>query len=239
MSNFRPTRASPPSKHANLSNRARQTSVSDISRSSVVSSSELQALTRQDIEFLDAVIQRASPTATTFLTVFKAYNDILNERGMDPQNEVVYYGKLLKLGTLKGKSWGDKWRMVKLQQGHVWDSTNQKPSEGPILRPVTRGSPPTAMARVTTRMKAHRLDDDLFTLHSHQGDSQVVETMINEDDAWAKVKMLQDEKMADRFREDRLVENSWAVWRSGLDWILVCCFRLIRDIFIELLADDQ
>lgn len=75
---------------------------------------ELQNLTPGDIEILDAVIKRAGPSATTFFTIFKAYSDVLNERGLDPQ-EVVYYGKLLKLGTLKGKNWGDKWEMVKTQ----------------------------------------------------------------------------------------------------------------------------
>lgn len=347
MSGFRPTRASPQSKRAVLSGHAGPlvTSVSDISRSSAISSSELQGLTPQDIEFLDAVIQRASPSATTFLSVFKAYNDVLNERGLDPQNEVTYYGKLLKLGTLKGKSWGDKWRMVKLQQGHTGALGNQ---DTPGV-PITRHHPqPT---RVATRLTTHRQEDDLFTLHSHQDDTEtetatepqvglpqplriphsvlgrfpskptldatnvlglkngpnlrnvsppaarhqillattrpfrpwddtsdateevrtpsttppsygaaVMDTpilrharrarsyvpdrpqsvpanpkpsakadpprerrksTINADDAWMKVKMFQDEKDADKFREDRLVERCWEVWKSGYNWILV------------------
>jgi protein SFI1 len=293
------------------------------------------------------------------LTVFKAYNDILNERGMDPQNEVVYYGKLLKLGTLKGKSWGDKWNMVKLQQGHRGDSASQKDSAELSHWSPARGLPPPPPAHITTRLTAQRQEDDLFTLHSHQDDSEIVETdagtetevdmpqyhhtpksilrrapseptstttntlgpdsdyrlgpsasaavrrqmllptirnfrpwdnasdateeirapsiilpsygaaimdthvyrpapyvprprshidrplsaqavskpkqtsnssqerrksMINEDDAWTKIKMLQDEKEADRFREDRLVETCWAVWKSGFDWIIVRFF---------------
>jgi protein SFI1 len=348
MSGFRPTRASPPSKRAILA-APLIASVSDISRSSAVSSSELQGLTPQDIEFLDAVIHRASPSATTFLTVFKAYNDVLNERGLDPQNEVTYYGKLLKLGTLKGKSWGDKWRMVKLQQGHTGALENRDTSGGPSNRHMP---PPT---RITTRLTTQRQEDDIFTLHSHQDDSEHVETeaetetgidtpqphrvphsvlghlpspalaatnapgldnglrleyvappaarrqlllattrtfrpwdnasdateevrtpsttppsygaavrdtqvlkhvrrarsqvsdrpqiapgntkpsakadpprerrqsTINADDAWTKVKMFQDEKDADRFREDRLVERCWEVWKSGYNWILVHC----------------
>jgi protein SFI1 len=373
MSGFRPTRASSPSQHAVFGARAAQTSVSDISRSSAVSNSELQGLTRQDIEFLDAVIQRASPSATTFLTVFKAYNDILNERGMDPQNEVLYYGKLLKLGTLKGKSWGDKWRMVKLQQGHSGDFANHIRRN---LLSATSGLQELPPTRVTTRLTAQLQEDDLFTLHSHQNDSEVVETdagtetevdlplhhhtpqsalrrppsepvsattndlgpdsssrsrsvaltssrrqmllpitrnsppwdnasdvteevrtpsttppsygaavrdndvyrttpyvprprshvdrplsaqalpkpklvpiqsqerrksMINADDAWAKVKMLQDEKEADRFREDRLIEKCWAFWRSNFNWILVRSPSTLsyRAMFILLLADNQ
>jgi len=347
MSDFRPTRVSSPSKHGGRG----QTSASDISRSSAVSSSELQGLTPQDIEFLDAVIQRTSPSASTFLTVFKAYNDVLNERGLDPQNEVVYYGKLLKLGTLRGSSWGDKWRMVKLQQGHGGDFASSVES---AHHPTPRGLPPISTTRVSTRFTTSSQDDDLFTLHSHQDDSENVETeagtetevdkyqhhptprsilrlpssepastanstsglngnprsgpiaptasrrpmllppiqsfhswdnasdvteevrtpsttppsygaavgdthvyrnahyvpgprfqvrrplsapaipkadpikpgeqrksVINEDDAWTKVKMLQDKKLADQFCGDKLVERSWAVWKSGFDWIIV------------------
>jgi protein SFI1 len=79
---------------------------------------ELQNLTAQDIDIVDAVIERAGSSATTFFSVFKAYSEVLKERGLDPQ-EVVYYGKLLKLGTLKGKNWGEKWEVVKEQLGRV------------------------------------------------------------------------------------------------------------------------
>lgn len=371
MPGFRPTRTSPPSKPAILGGRAGPllASVSDVSRSSAVSSSELQNLTPQDIEFLDAVIQRASPSATTFLTVFKAYNDVLNELGLDPQNEVTYYGKLLKLGTLKGTSWGDKWRMVKLQQGHGG------PPENRGTATATSNRQPLPSTRATTRLttQTRRHDDDLFTLHSHQDDSEQIETetatetdinapqlriphsvlgplpsepvltatnalgldngprlayaappaarrqlllattrtirpwddasdateevrtpsttppsygaavrdthvfkhvrgprshvserphsapgnakptttldqarerrksTINADDAWNKVKMFQDEKEANRFREDRLVERCWEVWKSGYDWILVRCYLLSNSHLMLnfAFADDQ
>lgn len=79
---------------------------------------ELRNLARNDLEFIEAVIQRAGPMATTFPVVFKAYNGVLKERGMD-SGEVRYYGKLLKLGTMKGKNWGEKWEAVKSQQIQV------------------------------------------------------------------------------------------------------------------------
>ena len=79
---------------------------------------ELQNLTSHDIRIIDAVIERAGSSATTFFTVFKAYSEVLKEHGLDPQ-EVVYYGKLLKLGTLRGKSWGEKWALVKNQTERV------------------------------------------------------------------------------------------------------------------------
>ncbi len=327
---------------------------------------ELSALTSEEIEFIDTVIQRAGGSATTFLTVFKAYNDILQERGLEPQHEVVYYGKLLKLGTLKGKNWGEKWDMVKRQQGTKASKITHRSSHRPPQPPINRA---IVLTRLTTALKAIERDDDVFTLHSHQDETDseasdvptqvdvdqtpryhipqrplgrsvsptlttnslglstgppaprsiitipssvpkrhypipiplvwdgetseaTVDTaqasstippsygaatrdidippkvsytplralaqahskassatslvpsishpvpasaraavmqarqrrgsIINEDDAWKKIKMAQDEKEADRFREDRLVERCWEVWKQGFQWIIVC-----------------
>ena len=348
MSRFRPTRASPTKRTALPSAKPDQITVSDISRSSAVSTPELQGLTPQDIEFLDNVIQRASPTATTFLTIFKAYNDILTERGMDPQNEVVYYGKLLKLGTLKAGSWGEKWKMVKVQHGY----DGQLSTYGP---PKPK-EPPKTSAHLRTRLNTRHEDDDLFTLHSHQDESedgdieaessreiivsqyhhtpepftrqsisestsstqndrshpihiaqpaarrqllipavrnvrawdeasedvgtpstvppsygaafrdapilkhtpsiqraraqierplsapgpvkatyapvqprQRRKSMINEEDAWNKVKILQDEKEADQCREEKLIEKCWTVWKSGYEWFIVRVIELAQN----------
>lgn len=112
MLRFQPTRASPPIKEPAPSNYGASESGHEFV------APELQHLTPDDIDILDAVIQRAGSAATTFFTIFKAYSDVLQERGLDPQ-EVVYYGKLLKLGTLKGRNWGEKWGMVKAQVEQV------------------------------------------------------------------------------------------------------------------------
>lgn len=106
MSRFLPTRASPPLR-----------SISEINQHDSVAIPELARLTPEQVSLLDAVIERAGPSATTFLTVWKAYNDVLSARGLDP-HEVLYYGKLLKLGTLKGRNWGDKWNAVKQLHGY-------------------------------------------------------------------------------------------------------------------------
>jgi len=82
---------------------------------------DLRSLTPQDVNFLDAVIQRAGPSSTTFLPIFNAYSAVLKEQEMDPQ-ESIYYGKLLKLGTMKGRNWGDKWETVKSQLQSVRSS---------------------------------------------------------------------------------------------------------------------
>ncbi|THG95070.1 hypothetical protein EW026_g6516 [Hermanssonia centrifuga] len=341
MSRFRPTRASSPLSPCIKPPAPRSKDILDNSTSSILSSvPELSALTSEEIEFIDTVIQRAGGSATTFLTVFKAYNDILQERGLEPQHEVVYYGKLLKLGTLKGKNWGEKWDMVKRQQGTKASKITHRSSHRPPQPPINRA---IVLTRLTTALKAIERDDDVFTLHSHQDETDseasdvptqvdvdqtpstgppaprsiitipssvpkrhypipiplvwdgetseaTVDTaqasstippsygaatrdidippkvsytplralaqahskassatslvpsishpvpasaraavmqarqrrgsIINEDDAWKKIKMAQDEKEADRFREDRLVERCWEVWKQGFQWII-------------------
>ena len=49
-------------------------------------------------------------------------------------------------------------------------------------------------------------------------------SVLNEDDAWSKIKMAQDEKEADRFRDDKLVERFWETWRVAYQWTVVCQF---------------
>ncbi|KAI0831195.1 Sfi1 spindle body protein-domain-containing protein [Trametes gibbosa] len=127
---------------------------------------ELVGLGPEEIDFIDDVITRAPATASTFLTVFKAYNDILQERGLDPQNEVVYYGKLLKIGTLKGKSWADKWNMVKEQQGYI-SRTGTKagrrthvPRTTPTpAKPASKSTTHVHYAHLASTPAPHLLDD--------------------------------------------------------------------------------
>lgn len=354
---FRPTRASSPVHPSAAS------VLSSLSQSTnpPISVPELSSLTQFDVNLIEAIIQRASPTATTFLTVFKAYNDVLQDKKMDP-HEVVYYGKLLKLGTLKGASWGDKWEVVKETYAYTPD-THKEPTKS--LQPPL--SPPSPLAPPKHIIPAYRQqvkDDDLFTLHSHQDgtessytpsehqyhhvpikarpqsqpallfdppfeslslnadsfitpprkprvlqparpnwdDSQVSDdtehpasgapsttppsyraatrgqsiptpmakivppfprqrsktfsqrtekestlsastrtrarqvvaqarerkgSVINDNEAWKNIRMAKDEEEADRFREDRLVERFWDVWKQGFDWIRVRSFILL------------
>jgi protein SFI1 len=356
MSSFRPPRASPLLKPEHSS---RDINSLKDSRSSSVSVPELVALTGQEIEFIETVIERASPTATTFLTILKVYNDLLQERGIDPQNEVVYFGKLLKLGTVKGKNWKEKWNIVKNYHGYKF----HKPQFQNVLVPAAPRTPRGSinLPRRTLRFQPPDPETDTFTLDSrpedtelahstytdseiddpqyhatprtiyprsqsvvlsvatssnslgidlggpasypsapslpqqhrrhfvsHRWDAQgsdstdfaptqistppsygaalrdsqpeplipstyanfraryIVEpplkddmnakspalvpdtrvkerrdNVINEDEAWNNIKMLRDEEDADRFRDERLVERCWDVWRQGCQWIKV------------------
>jgi protein SFI1 len=115
---FTPPRSSTP-PNSYTTSLIQRSGLSDVSRSSSLSIAELARLTSDEIEFLDAVISRAPPSATTFIHIFKAYNDVISERGLDAENEVEYYKKLLKIGTLKGENWASKWRAVKTQNGYT------------------------------------------------------------------------------------------------------------------------
>ncbi|KAJ7219221.1 hypothetical protein GGX14DRAFT_541179 [Mycena pura] len=327
-----PTRTSPPSKLTE--SLLTSTLSADLSRSSTVSIPELIGLTNEEVDLLDAIISRAGPTATTFPAIFTAYNAVLKERDLD-SSEVIYYGKLLKLGTLKGSSWTEKWKMVKLKQGyddfsrpphrlalkpvndayarqthpnskashltdsltlhsHEYESTHpssddeergsvnipqyhllHRPSRRPVspvysedslesrkypllgaphrspvppLRLRTeasssdatehRGAPSTtppsyrAAIREFAPTKTFDVAESLMTKHP---DSLALATarrrvaqarerkgsVVNEDDAWKKVKMLQDEKHADRFRQDKLLDRCWEVWKQGFHWIVI------------------
>ena len=118
---FTPARSSTPP-----STLVHRSAVSDISRSSALSIADLATLTPDEVDFLDAVITRAPTSATTFIHIFKAYNEVISERGLDAENEVNYYKKLLKIGTLKGENWDSKWRAVKVQNGYSAMTTPAK-----------------------------------------------------------------------------------------------------------------
>ncbi|KAG1877928.1 hypothetical protein DFJ58DRAFT_902864 [Suillus subalutaceus] len=44
-------------------------------------------------------------------------------------------------------------------------------------------------------------------------------SVINEDEAWQKIKMSRDEEDADKFREDKLLEHCWGIWVLGYQWL--------------------
>ena len=148
---------------------------------------ELAGLSPDEVEFIDSVIQRAPATATTFLTVLKVYNDLLLQRGLDPQNEVVYFGKLLKLGTVKGQTWKDKWDIIKDRHGY---KTQFRSAPRPFA--VPRDDAPSATPRREGRTNLHNPaptfrrpnpEYDAFTLHSSQTDADTELTQsINGDD---------------------------------------------------------
>ncbi|KAJ1310299.1 hypothetical protein OPQ81_007039 [Rhizoctonia solani] len=121
MSRFKPTRTSSPLIRPRAGSIPTATPTprqqirpppQDISASSTRS---LQQITPEDVQVIDAIIERAPATAKAFVNVYKAYNTVLQERGLDPSEDVIYYEFLLKIGLLKGAEWGDKWAAAKAQ----------------------------------------------------------------------------------------------------------------------------
>jgi protein SFI1 len=345
---FIPPRAStPPHTYPTTS------AVSDVSRSSALSIAELAALTPDEIEFLDAVIGRAPASATTFIHIFKAYNHVISERGLDAENEVDYYKKLLKIGTLKGENWASKWRAVKAQNGYTPTSMPARTKPPPhkttpqVHLPSSKAAsvtPPaqSSTARLLQRLKAlqhetlpdpsESVPDDLLSrtditdtetdsppraaptptpgrpsskftttdntlgldvganpgyppsstlapskpigwrwfdrdpdidksvpfltstppLSPHKPTARPTPTpasarkpishhvptnptpyrslvdlhtpkprTADEDNAWSKVRVEQDERTADRYRNTRLLQRSFDVWKQGYDWVIV------------------
>ncbi|KAI0748015.1 hypothetical protein C8Q80DRAFT_1104403 [Daedaleopsis nitida] len=137
-----------------------------------ITAPELAGLSAEEIDFIDDVISRAPTTASTFLPVFKAYNDVMQERGIDPQNEVVYYTKLLKIGTLKGMSWSDKWSLVKEQQGYVGKANTSTRGGRKIRVPRTTPTPAKPTTKSSTRVPyVSRVPDTLaHNLHHEHSD---------------------------------------------------------------------
>lgn len=159
MFGFRPAHTSSPAKSL-LPTAPSSLTTSDASRASALSKSELQTLSPTEVDFLDAVIRRISPNATSFLSGLKAYNDELHERGLDSQTETVHYGRLLEICKLRGPSWQVKWDGVKKQYRYGIVAPRTAPRQTSFPRPTR--SPAYLIAPVRDD------DDDVFTLHSHQ-----------------------------------------------------------------------
>ncbi|KAJ3505555.1 hypothetical protein NLJ89_g7354 [Agrocybe chaxingu] len=262
---------------------------------------ELQHLSSSDIAILDAVIHRAGYSATTFFTVFKAYSDVLKERGLDPQ-EVVYYGKLLKLGTMKGRNWGEKWDLVKASWERIYEQPSVRPAarqaHAPLRKPYTPrdlektfslvaqstpfekadfikqtstksvfkddfiSSTPVQRAKARTRgtptvgseedgeisspvppsykSTAHEHNTPVAPLlqkpenRSHNSRPELMlkrrkivappkekKKAADLDAAWKNIKMEEDEKCADDYRETVLIAKCFEIWKQGYFWIKI------------------
>lgn len=73
-------------------------------------------LDRLDINLVEAIVAEAGPLSTAFLDIFRAYNDVLLQQGLDPADDTIYYRFILKLGIVTGANWGDRWERWKQQQ---------------------------------------------------------------------------------------------------------------------------
>ena len=139
MSRFLPDKTSSPVRSllkAGLLNTSNDTVTS-------TASAVLSGLSNEDVAIIDEIIDRAPPSTTAFLNVFKAYNEVLQEKGLNAGEDVLYYRLLLKLGIVKGKDWGERWKTVKKQMGDGPSTSQVKLHTGVSIPNFTISSTPT------------------------------------------------------------------------------------------------
>ena len=85
----------------------------------------------------------------------------------------------------------------------------------------TRQQPVPHPTPISSAVTTRRLPADLRTPNRHAAD---------EDDAWNKIRVSQDEQAADRFRNVRLLQRSFDVWRQGHEWIVVRFLLLVHPL---------
>ncbi|RUP50469.1 hypothetical protein BC936DRAFT_138991 [Jimgerdemannia flammicorona] len=71
--------------------------------------------TAQDLEILSDVVDLATQTArskaseaTSFISIFRAYDAVLRARRIDPSTDTMYYRFLLRLSSIEGRTWKEK-----------------------------------------------------------------------------------------------------------------------------------
>ncbi|KAH7912247.1 hypothetical protein BJ138DRAFT_1178988 [Hygrophoropsis aurantiaca] len=114
------------------------------------------------------------------------------------------------------------------QTAPAWDDTSDT-TEGPIPSPSTtppsyraamrdsgrpRPIPFSARTQMTTPLPPIKSEIIAVPPPERKG------SIINEDDAWKKIRMLRDEEDADKFRNDKLLERCWEVWLLGYQWLI-------------------
>ena len=288
----------------------------------------MKDLSPDEIDFLDAVFERAGPKAVGFMPVFEAYNVVLAERGL-AQDEVVGYAKLLKVGNWRGETWQEKWNEVKGKFGYT---TNDRGRSGPsrhsnhapkltgerhkqapakhrmyqaskvdetdIVVPQYHNTPklPHRMqspcpTETTIDLRDTNLPPPVSMYHRHIGPISAIRSgatsvasedngtpstnppsykttdkeaipistrrvghvqssqrtgmnskgpmnasaarravaaarerkgsVVNENEAWKKIQAERDEKEAQLFYQDKLLEHCWEMWKNGYKWVIV------------------
>lgn len=142
-----PIRTSTPTKPRSSKSSLFESAVSqsgDNSRSSA-QLSDFAGLLPEHVHTIDTIINRAGTTVNTFLPVYKVYSDLVKDAG-----EVFYYGKLLKLGRLKGTSYSEKWAEIKKQYGYSSGLATAQPHlpHVPRLPPSRDTNHPNVLDRI-------------------------------------------------------------------------------------------
>lgn len=76
-------------------------------------------LNQSSIDLLEEIINNCPRGSHSFLALFNSYNHVLNEHGIDQNEEIELYDLLLKLGVVRGKDWHSRWQAVIDSQYHM------------------------------------------------------------------------------------------------------------------------
>ncbi|KAG6332366.1 hypothetical protein ID866_6722 [Astraeus odoratus] len=118
------------------------------------------------------------------------------------------------------------------RQVPTWEDTSDTTNgmiPSPSTTPPSYGAAINATTNTTARPKnqIHTRSPSPIKLPKSdplsQGPVQTRErkgSVINEEDAWKKIKMARDEEDADKFREFKLLERCWETWVLGYQWII-------------------
>lgn len=123
---------------------------------------------------------------------------------------------------------------LRLNRVPVWDDVSDT-TEGIMLSPTTTPPPYRAVGRGSCiSMAAGSQNQTLVQPRSpieHPKSEPLVQdptktrerkgSVINEEDAWKKIKIARDEEDADKFRQFKLLERCWETWLLGYQWIIV------------------
>jgi protein SFI1 len=119
-----------------------------------------EGLTHDEVAFVDSIITRVPSSATTFVPVFKAYQDEFENRRLNATDDQFYYNLLLKLGMIRADNWQARWNVVKENFDYQLNAS---------LEPNVLPEVPGAAPRASLYRANFDEDDDAFTLHSHAG----------------------------------------------------------------------
>jgi protein SFI1 len=115
-----------------------------------------EGLSQTQVEFIDSIVKRVPSSVTTFVPVFKAYQDEFEERGLNATDDQFFYNLLLKLGMIRAENWQERWKLVKT----YYDYT----SESSVQEEEADERDTTILASMANRRPY--VEDDAFTLHS-------------------------------------------------------------------------
>jgi protein SFI1 len=156
-------------------------------------------------------------------------------------------------------------RLMRSRNSGVWDAEASEVTEASEATEYNAGvpstTPPSYCAALRDRPLYKPQSSTLFHLHPKAIEQSVSppdaisstaarkfiprarerkRSPIREDDAWNKIKMIRDEKDADRFRDDKLLEGCWKVWIQGFQWIIVRTILLYRvSTFTDCFSDHE